>query len=566
MGAEDRAVEDQVTVSGDYDVVVVGAGSGGLYAVHRFSQQGLRVVAIEAAGGPGGVWYHNRYPGARVDVDSIDYSYHFSDELMGKWNWTERYAAQPELLEYFEFVVDMFGLADKLVFNTWVTQARWDSTDVRYHITTSNGSCTARYLVMATGNLTVGKKPNFKGLDSFRGQWALSNDWPLEEVPIEGRRVAVIGTGSTGAQIIEAVGGVADHLYVFQRSAHYTFPARNRLMIPDEQRETQSSAELREVFCTLPGATRMPVPTRPFADYTREEATAVLEEQWNSGGQAIMFQFVDQSHNTEAAEFVSNFVRDKIRSRVADPELAESLIPSYPLGVKRVALESNFYETLQRDDVTLVNLKKEPLVEITETGIRTEAGLYEVDQIIFAIGFVAFNGALDSAGIVNEAGEHPTEKWGRGPRTLLGLMTPGFPNMFVPTGPGSPSVIANLILQNEFALDWVADLIAYADRNGYRSVEPTEEAVDAWVDEGYKVADKSVRRLHDNYMVKVNDDGTRVFIPYAGGFPAYVAECRRIAEGGYKELIFRSQQHARELVERHGVRCRRIFAADQREA
>jgi cation diffusion facilitator CzcD-associated flavoprotein CzcO len=528
-----------VTLAGDYDVVVVGAGFGGLYAVHRFSQQGLRVVAIEGADGPGGVWYHNRYPGARVDVDSIDYSYHFSDELMKKWNWTERYAAQPELLQYVDFVVGMFGLADKLIVGTWVTGARWDGTDARYHLTTTNGSCTARYLVMATGNLTVGKRPDIKGLDSFRGRWMLSNDWPLDEVSVEGRRVAVIGTGSTGTQIVEAVGGRAGHLYVFQRSAHYTFPARNHPLTPDDQRETQSASELREVFCDLPGGTRMPVPTRPFSDYTPEEATAVLEKQWDTGGQAIMFQFTDQSRNTEAAEFVSGFVRDKIRGRFADQDLAESLIPGYPMGVKRIALESHFYETLQRDDVTLVNLKKEPLVEVTETGIRTEAGLYEVDLIIFAIGFVAFNGALDSAGVVNEAGERPTDKWSRGPRTLLGLMTPGFPNMFVPTGPGSPSVIANLIVQNEFALDWIGDLIAYADRNGYRSVEPTEEAVAAWVDEGYQVSEKSIRRLHDNYMVKVNDDGTRILIPYAGGFRAYVAECRRIAEGGYQELLFR---------------------------
>jgi cation diffusion facilitator CzcD-associated flavoprotein CzcO len=270
-----------VTLAGDYDVVVVGAGFGGLYAVHRFSQQGLRVVAIEGAGGPGGVWYHNRYPGARVDVDSIDYSYHFSDELMRKWNWTERYAAQPELLQYVAFVVDMFGLADKLILGTWVTGARWDGTDARYHITTSNGSCTARYLVMATGNLTVGKRPDVKGLDSFRGRWMLSNDWPLEEVSVEGRRVAVIGTGSTGTQIVEAVGGLAGHLYVFQRSAHYTFPARNHPLTPDDQRETQSASELREVFCALPGGTRMPVPVRPFSDYTPEDATAVLEKQWD---------------------------------------------------------------------------------------------------------------------------------------------------------------------------------------------------------------------------------------------------------------------------------------------
>jgi cation diffusion facilitator CzcD-associated flavoprotein CzcO len=295
------SVREQRSVGGDYDAVVVGAGTGGLYAVHRFSQQGLRVVAIEGGGGPGGVWYHNRYPGARVDVDSADYSYHFSDELMQKWNWTERYAAQPEILEYLNFVVDMFGLADKLVFNTWVTEARWDSSARRYHITTTGGTCTARFLVMATGNLTVPRKPNFKGLDSFRGQWVQANYWPGDEVPVAGRRVAVIGTGSTGAQIVEAVGGVADHLYVFQRSAHYTFPARNHPLTPDDQRETLSSAELREVFCSLPGATRMPVPTRPFDDYTHEEATTLLEQQWAHGGQAIMFQFADQSRNREAA-------------------------------------------------------------------------------------------------------------------------------------------------------------------------------------------------------------------------------------------------------------------------
>jgi cation diffusion facilitator CzcD-associated flavoprotein CzcO len=498
------------------------------------------VLGIESGGGVGGVWYHNRYPGARVDVDSVDYSYHFSDELMEKWNWSERYAAQPELLAYFDYVADTFGLRDRFTFNTRVIEARWDSHESVYHIrTSSGGSLRTRYLVMATGNLTVGKKPQVAGLDRFRGQWVNANHWPLEEVPVNGRRGAVVGTGSTAVQIIEALAGVAEHLYVFQRSAHYTFPARNRTLSDEEQRETLGAAELRKVFCSLPGGTRMPVPTRAFSDYSRRQAWDKLESQWNHGGQAILFQFADQARNPEASAFVSDFVREKIRQRVSNPELRETLIPSYPLGVKRVALETAYYETLQREDVTLVSLKKEPLTHITETGIRTDRSHYEVELIIFAIGFVAFTAALDLAGIRNEAREAPTQKWDRGPRTLLGLMTPGFPNLFVPTGPGSPSVIANLIVQNEFALDWIADLIAFAEEHAYTSVEPTEEAVDKWVAEGIEVSKNSIRRLYDNYMVQVNDDGSRVLIPYAGGFFRYVAECQRIAREGYKEFAFR---------------------------
>ena len=524
----------------DHDVIVVGAGPGGLYAVHRCSQQGLTVLGIEGGGGVGGVWYHNRYPGARVDVDSVDYCYHFSDELLEKWKWSERYAAQPELLAYFDFVADMFCLRDKFVFNTWVTGARWDSQEAVYHVQTSTGgNYRSRYLIMATGNLTVGREPQFKGLDRFQGQWVQANRWPLEEVPISGRRVAVIGTGSTGVQVIEAVAGQAEHLYVFQRNAHYAVPARNRPMTAQEQREDLSAAELREVFTSLPGGTRMPVPTRPLSDYTPEEQQKKLQAQWEFGGQAILFQFTDQSRSRETSEVVSEFVRARIRERIPDPALREALVPTYPLGVKRVALETAYFETYLRDDVTLVNLKKEPFVAITEKGITTEAGHYEVDLIIFAVGFVAFTAALDSANIQNEAGQTPTQKWDRGPRTLLGLMTPGFPNLFVPTGPGSPSVIANLIVQNEFAIDWIADLIAYADHHRLRSVEPTEKAVDEWVAACAAVSENLVRRLIDNYMVKVNDDGSRVFIPYSGGFFRYVAECRRIAEGGYQELTFR---------------------------
>jgi cation diffusion facilitator CzcD-associated flavoprotein CzcO len=525
----------------DYDVIVVGAGAGGLYAVHRLGRQGLRVLAIEGADGVGGVWYHNRYPGARVDVDSVDYSYHFSDELLEKWTWSERFAAQPELLAYFEFVADTFDLYDKILLSTCVTGAQWYPASAHYVVETSTGvhySC--RFLVMTTGNLTVPRTPAFRGLDRYQGQWVQTSHWPVEEVPVRGRRVAVFGTGSTGIQTIPVLAEQAEHLFVFQRTPHYAVPAHNRRLTADEQEEGISAKEVQELLISQPGGTRMGRPTHPASAYTPAEQRQKLQEQWDRGGQAILGVFLDQSTSRETSELVSEFVRSKIAAKVGDARVRESLLPTaYPIGVKRVALETGYYEAFNRDNVTLVDLRHDPFIEITETGIATESGHFEVDLIVFAIGFVAFTAAIDSANVRNELGETPTDRWDRGPWTLLGLMTPGFPNLLVPTGPGSPSLIANLITQNELAIDWIGDLIAYMDEHGFRSVEPSEDATRAWTAAAAATSDKLLRREVDNYMVKVNADGTRVFIPYAGGLDRYAAECRRLAAEGYPGLVFR---------------------------
>ena len=475
----------------DYDVIVVGAGAGGLYAIHRFTEQGLNVLAIEGAANVGGVWYHNRYPGARVDIDSVDYAYHFSDELLEKWSWSERYATQPELQAYFEFVADMFNLREKIVFNTWVTGAQWDPARHRYDVdTTTDVRYTCRFLVMTTGNLTIPRDPDFPGLDRFEGQWVQTSRWPQDDVSLAGRRVAVFGTGSTAVQVIPEIAEQAEHLFVFQRTPHYAIPARNRLLTPAEQRPTTTAKERQEHLLTHPAGTpSIPLPNHLAADYTREEQIELLEKQWERGGQGMLGLFRDQSRNAVTSDMVSEFVRSKMRDVITDPDMLDSMLPlDYPIGVRRLPLGTNYYETFNRHNVTLVDLRRDPLVEITATGVKTEGAHHEVDLIVFAIGFVAFTAALDGANIRNEHGQAPTDLWVDGPHTLLGLMTPGFPNLFTPTGPGSPSVLTNLIIQNEFAIDWIGDLIDYTLSNNHQSVAAREDSATHWTQQSSEVS------------------------------------------------------------------------------
>jgi cation diffusion facilitator CzcD-associated flavoprotein CzcO len=525
----------------DYDVIVVGAGIGGICAVHRFTQQGLSVLGIEGASGVGGVWYHNRYPGARVDVDSIDYCYYFSPEIWQKWRWTERFASQPELLAYLNFVADTFDVKRHFVFGTWMTGAQWRSDSARYHVTTSTGlrfSC--RFLVMATGQLSEARTPDFPGLERFRGEWVQTSHWPERDVVLDGRRIGVIGTGSSGVQAIPVLAEHAEHLHVFQRTANYVVPARTApISTAVQQRIADRLGEERELLLAGRGGTRLAVGTQPVSHYSRAEQVAILERQWGLGGQAMNSLFSDQGTNQESNDMVAEFVRGKVREIVGDPELAEKLCPSsYPIGTRRLCLDIGYYDTYNRHNVTLVDLRSDPITEISETGIRTQAAHYELDLIVFALGFRAFTGALDRAHVRNERGKSPTDGWARGPRTLLGLMTTGFPNLFLPTGPGSPSVLANLFLQNEFLMDWIGDCIAYIDAHGFSTIEPSEAAQDAWTAHVAEAASRLLRLRVDNYMVHVNaDDKSRVFIPYTGGFGRYVSAARDAAARGYEDFV-----------------------------
>jgi cyclohexanone monooxygenase len=522
------------------DVAVIGGGPGGIYASYRFALDGLSVIGIDGGSTFGGVWFHNRYPGSRVDTDSVDYCFHFSAEIYEKWPWPERYAAAPELLEYLNFVADRCDVRRLFRFKTWLRQAQWSSRDCRWHLTTDRGDNIAcRFLVMCTGNLTDPKPISFPGLDRFQGEWAQTNRWPEGEVPVVGRSIGIIGTGSSGAQAIPVLAESAQHLFVFQRHPHFAVPARNG---PTEAGLQDSVARdfhaERERSLTAPLRPRGLDTPRPVDDFTPEERSAMLERQWNFGGHGMSYLFSDQAYVRSSNDVVAEFVREKIRQTVTDPVLAEKLCPQYPIGTRRLILDIGYYETFNRDNVTLVDVLEDPIVKITETGVRTGEAHYEVDLLIFAVGFRAFEGAFDSAGIRNERGQTPSDVWSYGPRTLLGLMTPGFPNLFHPTSAGSPSVLSNQIMLHEFLADWVAGCIGLMDRSGYRTVEPTAAAADEWGRVVASYAERMLRRQEDQYMVHVNDDGSRIFKPFAGGIAEYVPKARAIAARGYEGFEF----------------------------
>lgn len=537
--AFDRAGEAEPAP--DYDVVVVGAGMGGIYGVHRFRQQGLSVLGLEAAPDVGGVWYHNAYPGARVDIESVNYCYFFDPELYQDWQWSERYAAQPEILRYLNHVADRYDVRRHFRFNTRMVGAQWDPIGHRYVIDTDGGeSFSARFLVMATGQLSRPRKPNFDGLDDFTGEWVQTSQW--HDVEYVDRRVGVIGTGSSGVQAITAMAPVAKHTHVFQRTANFSVPARNGPA--DQVRYMRLAGKVKEVWDELtktPGGVTIPPVNGKAAEYMPEQQQAMLEERWAYGGQSILGVFADQGIDPDVNKLVSDFVRQKSRERINDPDLAEKLMCySYPIGVRRICIDTGYYEVFNQDNVTLVDIKQDPIRRITETGILLDSGEHiELDTIVFALGFNAFTGALDEAGVTNEHGKHPSDNWKRGPRTFLGLMTTGFPNCFIVTGPQSPSVLANMNLANVQHMDFIGDLIDHMVGHGYTRVEASEAAQNDWTDYAASIAEPLLRRAHDNYMVHVNaDDGSRVFIPFAGGMNTYIERCNEVARNGFQGFDF----------------------------
>jgi cation diffusion facilitator CzcD-associated flavoprotein CzcO len=526
----------------DVDVITVGAGMGGLYAVHRMRQEGLSIIGFEGGGGVGGVWYHNRYPGARVDVESYYYAFFFSDDLVRDWQWTERYPAQPEILRYLDHVADRFDLRRHFRFDTWVTSAQWDDAAARYRVTTSQGDTfTCRFLLMTTGQLSKARKPAFPGLDDFRGEWVLTAHWPERPVPVAGRRVAVIGTGSSGVQVIPELAREATHLYVMQRTPNYPVPSQNGPLDRgvDAAIRADPSGTWQALLRSRAGFTISRNIPRA-ADLTPEQRSAELEKCWAEGAHYMNMVFAEQGSQQEVNDIVADFVRSKIRAVVKDPEVAARLTAMpYPIGTRRLAVENGYCATFNRDNVTLVDVREDPIECITANGIRTRSGRHvDVDLIVFALGFEAFTGSLDAAGIRNAEGAGLTDSWNRGPRTLLGLMAQGFPNLFLPTGPGGPSVLVNLIVHNVHNLDWIAECIRHMQAHGHTKVMPRPEAIDQWQAEVQRVS-PPLRRSVDNYMVHVNkDDGTRVFIPYAAGLDAFDRIASAEAAAGYPGFTF----------------------------
>ena len=524
--------------SPEVDAVVVGAGFAGLYMLHRLRERGLTVRVFEAASGLGGTWNWNRYPGARCDVDSLEYSYGFSEELQQEWKWSERNSTQGDILAYLNHVADRFDLRRHIEFDTRVESALFDEAAGRWVIETSRGErVTARFCIMATGCLSSVNVPAFEGLETFRGEWYHTGNWPHAGVDFTGKRVGIIGTGSSGVQAIPLIAAEAAHLHVFQRTATWVIPAGNGPLDPDVERRIKADyAGLRERNRLMPVAfgSEYTFHYELVADVAPEERTRRLEAAWQTGG---FFPFggcfADTMLDEAANEVVADFVRGKIRAIVRDPAVAELLCPTTPIGCKRLCLGTDYYETYNRPNVTLVSVREAPITRITPTGLETSRASYDLDSIVFATGFDAMTGSLLRIDIRGRGGEPLARKWGAGPRTYLGLGICGFPNLFTISGPGSPSVLTNMVASIEQHVDWIAECLSHLRSRGLSRIEATAAAEAEWVEHVNAVAALTLYPRCNSWYLGANVPGKpRVFMPYIG-FPMYVAKCEDVVAKGY---------------------------------
>jgi cyclohexanone monooxygenase len=541
-----------------FDVIVVGAGFAGLAALHKFRDElGYATAVFEAAAGAGGVWWWNRYPGARCDVESLQYCYEFSDALLQEWNWTERFATQPEILSYVEHVVERFDMAKDIRFSTRVTSAVFDEKTARWTIETDKGErCQARYVVMASGPLSTPNIPPFPGREDFKGEVYHTGQWPHHPGEFKGKRVAVIGTGSSGVQVAPEIAKEAEHLYVMQRTPGHSIPARNRMHYPGEQEQVKARyKELRKAWNATPGATAWrSLPTdevvvtgdKSVFSVDEQERRETFERAWKQGGNALHRSFNDILVDTKASSLVNEFLHAKIDEIVKDKAVAELVKPRQYYGTKRIILDTGYYEMFNRPNVTLVDVKSDPIEKLTATGIKTRNASYDVDMIVFATGYDALTGSLTRMDIRGRDGVRLRDVWEHGPQSYLGLMVVGFPNFFIVSGPQSPSVLANVIVANEQQVNWIGAAISHLDAKGIETIEATPQAQAAWVEHVNEVGAASIYTKGDSWYVGANIDGKpKVFMPYIG-FPRYVAKCEDVVAKGYEgfELTPRRAQAA----------------------
>ena len=513
---------------------------GGLYTIHRLRGLGLNVRAYEAGNNVGGTWFWNRYPGCRCDVESMEYSYSFSNDLQQEWQWPERYGTQPEILRYVNHVADRFDLRRDIQFNTRVRAAKFDGQTNLWTIRTDQGDVvTAPYCVMATGNLSTPRTPGYPGLESFKGKWYHTGLWPHEGVDFTGLRVGVIGTGSSGVQSIPLIAKQAKHLTVFQRTANFSLPACNAPLDPEKERRHKAEypERRRAAYDTPFGIAGYPPPVESALEASDQDRRRAYEAKWAEGGSiSFLYAYTDLLVSKESNDTAAEFVREKIRATVKDPRAAELLAPKdHPIGTKRLILDTDYYETYNRDNVTLVDVRSAPIREITADGLRTADAQYQLDAIVFATGFDAMTGAMKEIDIRTDVGMTIEEKWAHGPRTYLGLMMAGFPNLFMITGPQSPGVKSQMILACEQHVDWIADCLAYLRKNGLHRIEAEPAAEDAWVEHNNEVADSTLYPLANSWYVGANIPGKpRIFMPYVGGVTAYKKKCDEVAAAGYE--------------------------------
>ena len=525
------------------DAVVIGAGFAGLYMLYRLRELGLKAQGYEAGDGVGGTWYWNRYPGARCDVESMQYSYSFSLELQQEWEWTERYPQQAEILRYINHVADRFDLRRDIQLETRVTAATYDEGTRRWTVKTDRGDeVLARYLISAAGCLSAGRVPDIAGLDSFNGKWYHTGNWPHHQVDFTGQRVGVIGTGSSGIQAIPAIARQAASVTVFQRTPNFSIPAWNRPLSAEEQREWKAKyPEHRARARTTRSGILYEYSTRATFDVDEQERQHEYERRWKRGGanytHAFNDIFVDRKANDKAAEFV----RDKIRGIVKNPQVAARLAPTdHAIGTKRICVDTNYFATFNLPHVSLVDVKATPIAQVVPTGIRTSDRTYELDAIVFATGYDAVTGSLDRIAIHGRNGLPLKQKWSEGPRTYLGIMTAGFPNLFFITGPGSPSVLTNVVVAIEQHVDWIARCLQAMQERKLEVAEAQTDAENDWVQHVNEVADKTLFPTTASWYTGANVPGKpRVFLPYVGGLGNYTVICDKVAAEGYKGIDMR---------------------------
>ena len=525
------------------DVVVIGAGFAGLYAHYRLRELGLTAFGFEAAPDIGGTWYWNRYPGARCDVESLDYSYSFSPDLLSEWKWSERFATQPEILQYANYVADRFDLRRDYAFETRVIAADFDETANQWLVRTDRGDTVrCRYLLSAVGGLSLPKAPEIDGLGDFSGRWVQTGAWPKEPVDVAGKRVAVIGTGSSGIQCIPLLAQQAKQLTVFQRTPNYSVPAHNGPIDPAYENEVRGdyTGHHQRNRMTKGGVPPRINTGKSAMDVSEEERLAKFEEAWNFGTFALQSVFNDTSSNPQSNAAAAAFVHDKIRGMVKDPVLAEKLLPrTFPFGTKRLCLDTEYYAAFNRDNVELVDIRETPIERITKAGIKTSTQEYLFDLIVFATGFDAVTGPLIALNITGAGGLTLKDAWKDGPQSYLGLMISGFPNLFTVNGPSSPSVLANMLQTIEHHVDWIAGCIARMEKHGFARVDADEAAQIAWAHEVAAMAEKTLYTKADSWYMGANVPGKpRVFLMYIGGLDRYVERCDKIVSDGYAGFKF----------------------------
>ena len=535
------------------DAVIVGAGFAGLYMLYRLRELGLKARVLEAGDGVGGTWYWNRYPGARCDVESTEYSYSFSKELEQEWEWTERYASQPEILRYLNHVADRFDLRGNIQLNTRVSSAVFNEENLRWELETEQGErLSATHCVMATGSLSVPATPKIPGLGCFAGETFQTSRWPHERVDFTGRRVGVIGTGSSGIQSVPIIAQAAEHLYVFQRTANFSVPANNAPLKPEfvasvkaEYDEIREKARYSRDGISWSWSEKLSLEASP------DEREQEFERRWGRGGFILARAFGDLYESLEANDTIASFIREKIRSIVKDPETAERLMPKdYPFGTKRLCVDTDYYATFNRENVTLVDIKGSPIEEITPGGLRTSETEYSFDTLVLATGFDAMTGALLNIDVRGREGVTLKEKWAAGPRTYLGLMTAGFPNLFMITGPGSPSVLSNMVVSIEQHVDWVAECVAHISDQSAHTIEAEKQAEDSWVQHVNEKADETLFPKANSWYLGANVPGKpRVFMPYTGGVGTYRKTCDEVAADNYRGFRVTGLTHRTGQVE-----------------